>query len=277
MILLQARSLTKETRCNSEMKRKILSTITLLAIILAVPMFSWAAGGADVVTSATPPKTSVTTVIPPKTSVTTVIPPKTGTTTQTSTRISAFPAEKAYTLAEMLTYAIKDEYAAKALYSSATIIDSSNEPFKRLLQEENGLIDQLTKLLKDNGVAMPDLTAVLKTQPITSLKEVYQAGIEAEKISIEMYRAFLTKDNLPDGVRYVFQLLLGASQNHLDALTAKAGEEGWLQITQNQGDRDDDDKDSEYEVRDDDDDDKENEDRDNVESENENQDDGADD
>lgn len=235
MIQVQARSLTKELRCNPEMKRKNISVIALLAIILAVPAFSRAAGGADVVTSATPPKTS--------------------TTTQTNTEISAFPADQPYTLEEMLTYAIKDEYAAQALYSSAMIIDGSGEPFARLLQDENGLIDQLAQLLTDYGLVLPDLTAVREKQAITSLKEVCLAGIEAEKISIEMYHAFLAKDNLPDDVRHVFQLLLGTSQSHLDALMTKAGEEGWLQITQNQGDRDDDDDENDDEDDDADDDD----------------------
>jgi hypothetical protein len=227
MILLQVRSLTKETRCNSDMKRKNISVIALLAIILAVPAFSRAASGADVVTSATPPKTS--------------------TTVQTDAGISAFSADQPYTPEEMLTYAIKDEYAAQALYSSAMIIDGSGEPFARLLQDEKGLIDQLTQLLTDYGFVLPDLAALRGKQAFTSLKEVCLAGIEAEKISIEMYQAFLTKDNLPDGVRPVFQLLLGTSQSHLDALMTKAGGEGWLQITQNQGVRDDDDNENEYE------------------------------
>ena len=217
------------------MKRKNISVIALLAIILAVPAFSRAAGGADVVTSATPPKTS--------------------TTTQTNTRISAFSADQPYTLEEMLTYAIKDEYAAQALYSSAMIIDGSGEPFARLLQDENSLIDQLAQLLTDYGLVLPDLTAVSETQPITSLKEACLAGIKAERISIEMYNAFLAKDNLPDGVRDVFQLLLDESLSHLDALMAKAGEEGWIQITQNQGDRDDDDDENDDEDDDADDDD----------------------
>ena len=234
------------------MKRKTLPLIALLAIILAIPVFSRAAG-ADVVTSATPPKTN--------------------TQVQTVPRTSAFPADKLYTLQEMLSYAIKAEYAAQALYTNALIIDGQAEPFGRLLQDENSLIDQLTVLLKDNGLALPDPAAVPE-HAVTSLKGAGLAGIEAEKTSIEMYQAFLAKDNLPDAVRQAFQLLLGTAQSHLDALMIMAGGKGWLETTQNQGERDDnskyedddddDDKDGKYEGRDD-------------ENENEDQDDAGDD
>lgn len=217
------------------MIRKITSIIAILAIILAVPAFSRAAGSADTVTSATQPKTD--------------------TTAQTDTRISAFSADQPYTLEEMLTYAIQDEYAAQSLYSNAIINYGAAEPFKRLLQEENGLIDLLTLLLTDYGVALPDLTEVREKQAIASLREACLAGIKAEIISIEMYNAFLAKDNLPDGVADVFQLLLDVSQSHLDALKTKASEEGWIQITQNKVDRDDGDDESEYEDHDDEDDD----------------------
>ena len=234
------------------MKRKHIPLIALLAVILAVPAFSRAAG-ADTVTSATPPKTN--------------------TKVQTVPRASAFPADKPYTLQEMLTYAIKAEYAAQALYTNALLIDGQAEPFWRLLQDENSLIDQLTVLLKDNGLALPEATAVPE-QAVTSLRSICLAAIEAKKSSTEMYKAFLTRESLPNDVRLVFQLLLGSSQSHLEALTAAAGGEGWLQTAQDQGERDDDD--SAYEDHDDDDDDDDN-DEDDDEIEVEEPDDGDDD
>ena len=233
------------------MKRKHLALLALLAIILAVPGFSRAAG-ADTVTSATPPKAN--------------------TVKQTTARASAFPADKPYTLQEMLTYAIRGEYAAQALYTNALAIDGQAEPFGRLLRDTNTLVDQLTVLLKNNGLALPEAAAVIEQQAFTSLEGVCLAAIEAQKSSIEMYKAFLTKESLPLDVRQVFQLLLGTSQSHLEALMTAAGREGWLQTAQDQDDRDDDA--SEYE--DDDDDDSEYEDQDD-EDENEDQDDAGDD
>jgi hypothetical protein len=200
------------------MTKKIISVIAVLAMILAVPAFSLAAGGADTVTSATAPKT--------------------GNTTQTYAKLSDFSADIPYTLEEMLTYAIKDEYAAQALYSRGLTSYSSEEPFARLLQEENGLIDQLTLVLADRGVKLPDLTAVPEQQAFASLREECLAAIRAEKISIEMYIAFLAKNNLPYDVRDVFQLLMTSSQSHLDALNAKAIQEGWIQSAQYQDDLD---------------------------------------
>lgn len=213
------------------MKRKNIPLIALLAVILAAPLSSLAAG-ADTVTSATPPKAV--------------------NQAQTTSGPSAFPAGKAYTLQEMLTYAIRHEYAAQALYTNALFIDAQTEPFGRLLQEKNGLIGQLTALLQENGLAPQEAASVSGQQPPTSLKEAGLAGIKAEKAGIEMYRAFLTKDTLPDGVRQVFQLLLGSSQSHLDTLMTTVGGEGWLQAAQNEDDRDDDDDDGEHEDSDDD-------------------------
>jgi hypothetical protein len=133
------------------------------------------------------------------------------------------------------------------LYTNALIIDAQAEPFGRLLQQENGLIGQLTALLQENGLAVPETAEVPGQQPLTSLKEAGLAGIKAEKAGIEMYRAFLSKDSLPAGVRQVFQLLLGSSLSSLDMLMTAAGGEGWLQASQNEDDRDDDDDGDEYE------------------------------
>jgi len=157
-------------------------------------------------------------------------------------------------LEEMLKYAILDEYAAKALYSDAVTFHAAEEPFTRLLQEEEGLINQLSQLLADNAVALPDLTAIFENPAEDSLRAVCLAGIKAERISIEMYEAFLAKDNLPEGVSDVFLLLLDMSEDHLDVLETLALGNGWLQTTQDNGnydDRDDEDED-EYEDQDED-------------------------
>jgi len=103
--------------------------------------------------------------------------------------------------------------------------------------------------LTDFGVALPDQTVIREKPAITSLREAYLASIKAERISMEMYYAFLAKDNLPDGVHDVFQLLYDASQSHLDVLITKAGDEGWIQDTPYQGYSDDDDE-SDYEEHD---------------------------
>jgi hypothetical protein len=225
------------------MIKKILSIVVILAMILAIPAFSLAASGADTVTSATPPKPANTTppkpakTAPPKTNKTTT--PKANKATQTNTGLSEFSADIPYTLEEMLTYAIKDEFASQALYSKGMTSFGSEEPFARLLQEENGLIDQLTQVLADRGVMLPDLTAVPEQQAFATLREECLAAIRAEKISIEMYLAFLAKDNIPYDVRDEFQLLLTASQSNLDALNAKASQEGWIGSAEYHDDRDD--------------------------------------
>lgn len=238
------------------MRRKNIPVIAMLAIFLAVPMFSRAAG-ADVVTSATPPKTEAA-----------------AQSAQPRARLSAFSADQPYTLAEMLNYAVRDERAAQALYSGAAAIAGSGEPFARFLQEETGFIEQLTRLMTENGLALPDMTASGGEPAVLSLREACLAGIRAESVSIEMYSAFLAKDGLPDSVREVFQLLLASSRSHLDALTKVAVGEGWLQATQYRGDGDDD---SDYEDREDDDDSDDDDHDDDDDSQDDSPDDGDDD
>lgn len=220
------------------MLRKIKSLISILAVILTIPTFSYAAGNVDTVTSATQPAT--------------------GTSTQTNTEISFFSADRPYTLEEMLKYAILDEYAAQALYNDTVTLYAAQEPFQRLLQDEEALINLLTQLLKDNSGALPDLTVIFEKPKEVSLRAACLAGIKAEQISIDMYKAFLAKDNLPEGVADVFQLLLDSSIGHLDALKTLADGEGWAQPTQYNGshdDRDDKDNEDKYEDQDEDDDD----------------------
>lgn len=202
------------------MIRKTVSILAILAIILAVPAISHAAGNVDAVTSPTKP----------------VAEP----TTQLNTGLSSFSTNQPYTLEEMLTYTILDEYALHTLYTSAVNSQGAAEPFRHLLEDETDLINQLTQLLTDYRVVLPNLAAVLVPQTFVSLREATLAGIKAERLSIEMYQAFLAKDFLTEDVRELFQHLLDASVIHLDILTEKAGIEGWLQSTQDQNDRNDD-------------------------------------
>lgn len=152
----------------------------------------------------------------------------------------------------MLIYSIKDEYAAQALYNKVIFNHGSQEPFERLFQEENDLIGQLTMILAYHGIMLPDMTAISEQPDPASAREAGLAAIRAEKIGIEMYMAFLTKDNLPDNVRVIFQQLLSACQNHLYILDAIALEEGWIQGVQYQDDHDDDDNEDDDDDDDDD-------------------------
>ena len=155
-----------------QMIRKIISAIIILTLIIAVPAISLSASGSDTVTSATKQKTENT------------ASPNSN-NTMANTKLSDFSADIPYTLEEMLIYSIKDEYAAQALYKNVIFNHDSQEPFERLFQEESDLIGQLTMILADHGIVLPDRTATSEQADPTSAREAGLAAIRAEKIGIE--------------------------------------------------------------------------------------------
>jgi hypothetical protein len=125
-------------------------------------------------------------------------------------------ADEDLTLAEMLTYAIQDEYLAHAEY--VYIIDTfgSAKPFSNIIKAEEQHIDALLPLFTEYGIEAPADTGSDYAVAVSSLTEAYQAGEKAEIDNIAMYDEFLKQD-LPDDVRAVFESLRKASENHLAA------------------------------------------------------------
>ena len=124
--------------------------------------------------------------------------------------------DETLTLADMLTYAMQDEYLARAEY--AVIIGSfgSDRPFTNIMRAEETHIEALSPLFEAYGVASPADEGESHTAAVASLTEAYQAGVNAEVNNIAMYETFLDQ-NLPDNVRTVFESLMRASENHLRA------------------------------------------------------------
>ena len=129
-----------------------------------------------------------------------------------------------YTLQQMLTYAIQDEYAARAEYAAIQAAFGEQRPFANIDGAEQTHIDALTTLFGTYGLALPADTAAIAV-PAT-LTEAYQTGIAAENANIAMYAAFLAQTDVPDDVRAVFVALQKASENHLTAFTRSAQRDG---------------------------------------------------
>ena len=119
-------------------------------------------------------------------------------------------------LADMLTYALQDEYLAHAEY--AYIIDAygSARPFSNIIAAEETHISQLLPLFSVYGIQPPADNGAAYVAAVGSLTEAYQAGEQAEINNIAMYDAFLAQD-LPADVRIVFESLRAASESHLSA------------------------------------------------------------
>lgn len=125
-------------------------------------------------------------------------------------------ADASLSLADMLTYAIQDEYAAHAEYDR--ILDSYGDvrPYANILRAESAHIDALLPLFAEYGVAAPADDGAEHSVLPESLTSAYQTGVNAEVMNIAMYELFL-EQNLPADVRAVFESLMRASENHLRA------------------------------------------------------------
>ena len=119
-------------------------------------------------------------------------------------------------LADMLTYAIQDEYLARAEYDWITNTFDSARPFSNIMRAEETHIDSLLPLFEAYGITAPADDGASRTVAVSSLTEAFQAGVNAEVNNIAMYETFLAQE-LPDNVRTVFESLMRASENHLRA------------------------------------------------------------
>lgn len=119
-------------------------------------------------------------------------------------------------LADMLTYALQDEYLAHAEYDLILSEYGSVRPFTNIIRAEETHIDTLLPLFETYGITAPADDAASRVASVASLTAAYQAGVNAEVNNIAMYETFLDQ-NLPDDVRIVFESLMRASENHLRA------------------------------------------------------------
>ncbi len=119
-----------------------------------------------------------------------------------------------YTVEDMLTYALQDEYAAEAEYETILKEFGDQLPYTNIVKAEKNHIDHLEQLFEDYGYVIPENNAT----PVLpkSLEESYQAEIKTEENNIAMYEKFLKAD-LPSDVKLVFERLKRASENHLKA------------------------------------------------------------
>ncbi|MEA4915209.1 MAG: DUF2202 domain-containing protein [Christensenella sp.] len=125
-------------------------------------------------------------------------------------------ADESLSLADMLTYAVQDEYLARAEYDQILSDFGRVRPFTNIIRAEETHIDALLPLFTAYGITAPADEGASRAVSTTNLTESYQAGVNAEVNNIAMYETFLDQ-NLPDNVRIVFESLMHASENHLRA------------------------------------------------------------
>lgn len=121
-----------------------------------------------------------------------------------------------YTLEEILTFAIEDEYLAQARYSAVINEFGELKPFTNIVSAESFHIEAIKPLFVKYGFVIPeDKASEFITVPDT-LAEAVEEGIEGEQDNMHMYTIFL-KSDIPYDVKAVFSALKTASENHLRA------------------------------------------------------------
>ncbi|MDW7655930.1 MAG: DUF2202 domain-containing protein [Bacillota bacterium] len=134
--------------------------------------------------------------------------------------------DTSYTLEEMLTYAIQDEYLAKDEYTAIIDAFDVTRPYANIIRAEGSHIKALLPLFDAYNIPVPDENAVAGQAVIPeTLAETFAIGVEAEKNNIAMYESFL-KQVLPDDVRFVFENLRDGSINHLAAFERGISRDG---------------------------------------------------
>ena len=131
-----------------------------------------------------------------------------------------------YTLSEMLTYAMQDEYMAEAEYAAIMEAFGVNNPYANIMNAELSHQEELLPLFAVYGIAVLANTAAGSVVIPETLQETYEIGVQAEINNIAMYQAFLAQENVPDDVRAVFTELMNASESHLSAFTRNAEKTG---------------------------------------------------
>ncbi|MFA9424526.1 MAG: hypothetical protein ACERLG_13180 [Sedimentibacter sp.] len=124
--------------------------------------------------------------------------------------------DKDYTIEEMLTYAIQDEYLAQAEYNAIMNEYGVQRPFSNIVKAEATHIQLLLPLFETYNINVPQDDAASIVKLPVSLLETYEAGVNAEIANIAMYESFQLED-LPMDVKLVFEKLKAASESHLTA------------------------------------------------------------
>lgn len=124
-------------------------------------------------------------------------------------------------LTQMLTYALQDEWAARAEYAAILRRWPDLKPFANIIRAEESHIGWLIPLFESRGLPVPVEPQATTIVP-PDWDKALALGAEAEVLNIAMYERFLGL-TLPDDVRKVFEELKRGSENHLKAFRGGGG------------------------------------------------------
>lgn len=132
---------------------------------------------------------------------------------------AAAKADLDLTIEDMLTYAMQDEYLARAEYVAIMGKYGVDRPFSNIKESEDQHVAWLKEAFAAYKLAVPaDTAAGLAVLP-SSVKQALEIGVQAEIDNIAMYERFLAEPEIKDSanaaLRDLFNRLGRASENHL--------------------------------------------------------------
>lgn len=125
----------------------------------------------------------------------------------------------AWSVEQMLRYAIEDEYFARAEYVAVMNKFGTQRPFVNIKASEDQHISWLTEIYMDRKLAIPVDDASSRVPIPASLSDAYRTGEKAEIDNIAMYASFLRSPLIGKSenadLKTLFERLMAASENHL--------------------------------------------------------------
>jgi hypothetical protein len=125
-------------------------------------------------------------------------------------------ADSQLSILDMMTYALQDEYAARAEYFEIQESFGTMRPYDNIMRSEEKHIAMLKDLFAQYGLTVPEDDSADHVVIPASLLEAAETGVQAEINNIAMYEKFLTY-TLPQDVADAFDALMSASESHLSA------------------------------------------------------------
>ncbi len=125
-------------------------------------------------------------------------------------------ADENLTVADMLTYAIQDEYLAHDEYAAIIETFGKANPYANIIESEEMHISYLDDLFTSYEMPLPTPDSIGHLVIPDSLLTAAKTGVQAEIDNIAMYEKFLG-EALPLDVMDVFSALKTASESHLSA------------------------------------------------------------
>lgn len=135
-------------------------------------------------------------------------------TTASANETTETQKDAKYSLEEMLTYAIKEQYMTQAEYEAINEKFGEQLPYSNMLRSNERQIDLLEQLCEEYKVAIPKTDWDKQVVLPDSIEDSYKKEIADEEKNIKTYDNYL-KQELQDDVKLVFERLKAISEHHL--------------------------------------------------------------